>query len=1846
MDFSKLEIFNNDTYRSLPLEKRIAVANKYAEQEKLFDNEVFNNLQKETGEFELEYSDDQQVGFEDRGMTPQGQTKMKPIMVEDIEKKTAIRDKFLDMTVQPKDEEILGVSRVADTLFKVPGDIAGSITGDQVQIDRGFSRDWIGRKIKGISTGDYTMEAKDKQPQNFIDVEQTPQGQIRLEENKQTDYGYDVGQYYPYVALGFATGGVSGVNGAALDIGVQGLTSYLANKNKYGGEKDIAIDMTIDWVANGLGLGLAKYLKHRDLNKASQALFQKNHKDLNEEEIGIIDNLRNGVKDIDDNDLDLIQQRAAEMGKNVTPEKQASLDEATSMFDGMAREADPRPATINVDGQELPAQTLQVPDSWKVENDAIPTKEATKETEPINYEPQDIRENILFTEVVNRARNRSSKELQNPSIRVMNRTVVPEYKDGEGWVNTVNRELDVPNHNFGFQLSKADANQILKGNITPEIEAKIKNDIDLMESDPKWAADVEEIKNYGQSLFTTGGNTLGGALGGGAANEAAMIYEEDVQGKEISPEEKWARRAAAIGGGAFLGKKYGGGDKSTNMFVGAKYDDPGAFSNVYDDKIRRWIDDGTSKLKDTKQINQQNNEALKAKRDEIAMQYKSGEISRDDAVKQIEVLKTQARSKNGSGTYKLGEVLEHEELFAKYPALKDTEVSFTDMPKNARGAFDSKRNAFYISSKLGKDEAHSVLLHEIQHQIQKQEGWARGGGINEFSKSEDPYKDYRRLAGEQESRAVQAAFKNPGMEPYQALKKEEGVVDEPIVKMGGKSALSMDEGKRDIKKYPKTYADNVDDGFYSKLENELNGLTQRKGKPVNKITKHNLIKYLKKKGVSDEELESVIKESMEQPLKKPNKLGIETGEYNRLTGVWGNETNPVAQIGIKPELDAYGNLTPEFRSKIDDMAEMYAVAYRQDAVAWHHPIFKGTDEGIQNGIEFTLGKTITPEQALILSNKFGEDAAIVSTSKGVRLLNLGKMSNTEFHKMAEDIVKDFAKDVDITYFKADGGVVGGIKNGDKITKSSLSRRSDLQEWFDNNVAPQVERVNQRFTSIARENGYKAKGSNLRGGFATRQAISTTLGAGVGAATGAANSEDKLQGALVGAAIGAAAVHAIPAALRVGEKAAFGALDSVDWVVRGIQKAMLKGKTIDEAIGSLLKNKSDNHIIDTIKKAVVQDYRLSDQYIALADKASIAIKRGENEASKMFDLLKDLDESELTVLHNFIAGESKDIPDHLRTLAESGKRAIVAKTRELVRLGLLPDDILDVYKDGYLHREYHKHITKAITDMFFAQQKKLSKQYKRGKELLVTREEYNDLVSLGEVGSNIRDAKYVYEGEKNGKILVRRDWTAAERAEMGEVTNASYTVPRTILKLQRDIAYGKFLAEVATDPMLKDVVKTASEMKRIAGVRRIADIPDKINGFVRLRGKEYGKLNGMFVEEAAANDIKGFRESLYGDEREIAEAWKTLLTEWKVAKTIKNPTAHLNNFVSNMTMSYYVGVEPSQIGKNIAASIKEIRTKGAYFQEAEEIGLLGRSKLEEIRRVVDKPEHISRGWFQKIARNIYMAEDSKIGSFAYKMYSLEDDVARLSLYMHYRKKGKSIEEAAKLSGRVVFDYTKRMPPMIRGMRDTGLVPFISWTYKAIPLMFNTMFQRPSRYAALVGMYAILDSKMNDDAEKPEFMRGKYMTINSDNKESTQLRIQSMAPYFDWITEPAESVRQMLLGGVPQKAVEGLANREYWNDQKISYREGTEKLSDYGLWTFNSVLPTPSYLTKVYNVGEAVANDGKQVRRNKLFEPRSTAEAAAGLFGLNIRTYNKLEQSKRDEKKKRELLKKERKKEAAL
>ena len=98
------------------------------------------------------------------------------------------------------------------------------------------------------------------------------------------------------------------------------------------------------------------------------------------------------------------------------------------------------------------------------------------------------------------------------------------------------------------------------------------------------------------------------------------------------------------------------------------------------------------------------------------------------------------RVDRGSAT--LEDVIDHEELFQAYPQLRNVRVEFKELPGNTQGYFSPSENKLALDSKL-RSAPEATIIHEIQHAIQKAEGFASGASPEYWQQHRDEAKEAR-----------------------------------------------------------------------------------------------------------------------------------------------------------------------------------------------------------------------------------------------------------------------------------------------------------------------------------------------------------------------------------------------------------------------------------------------------------------------------------------------------------------------------------------------------------------------------------------------------------------------------------------------------------------------------------------------------------------------------------------------------------------------------------------------------------------------------------------------------------------------------------------------------------------------------------------------------------------------------------------------------------------------------------------------------------------------------------------------------------------------------------------------
>jgi hypothetical protein len=484
----------------------------------------------------------------------------------------------------------------------------------------------------------------------------------------------------------------------------------------------------------------------------------------------------------------------------------------------------------------------------------------------------------------------------------------------------------------------------------------------------------------------------------------------------------------------------------------------------------------------------------------------------------------------------------------------------------------------------------------------------------------------------------------------------------------------------------------------------------------------------------------------------------------------------------------------------------------------------------------------------------------------------------------------------------------------------------------------------------------------------------------------------------------------------------------------------------------------------------------------------------------------------------------------------------------------------------------------------------------------------------------------WEVRRTGQtVTLWRDYTEAERQKMGEIVDARYTIARTFMLMANDLSTGRFYKQVAENENWSRSTPPETKWKESADYARSWNDPEV--GWVRVPDtviadsggkKRWGALAGKYV-----------RAEIWRDMNELDVAmrpgtWRKLLTQWKLNKTARSPVVHMNNVMSNMMFADLADIRMQDMVRGIRAFVQE----NDDYKAARDNGAFGSDMIaQEIRDNVLKPilDEISKE--DVGASNSFLARAGMMGKIADRLwtwakaadrkmldaYQMEDEIFRMATYIQRRELGDSPEAAAQTAREQFLDYDIRAP-WINAARNS-VFPFISYTYRAVPKLAESLAHRPwkaAKYFAFAYAVNALGYLWDDGDDGEERERA---SLRDEEQGYTWLGVPRMIrmPYRDqngmpvfldvrrWIpsgdifdTNQGQSAipipAPLQFGGPLMLAFEFLLNRQAFTGNDIVNDltdDSADKAEKVGDWLWKSWMPSAAwvpnswYWTKVRN-----------------------------------------------------------------
>ena len=429
------------------------------------------------------------------------------------------------------------------------------------------------------------------------------------------------------------------------------------------------------------------------------------------------------------------------------------------------------------------------------------------------------------------------------------------------------------------------------------------------------------------------------------------------------------------------------------------------------------------------------------------------------------------------------------------------------------------------------------------------------------------------------------------------------------------------------------------------------------------------------------------------------------------------------------------------------------------------------------------------------------------------------------------------------------------------------------------------------------------------------------------------------------------------------------------------------------------------------------------------------------------------------------------PEHVVQVAAAISNLMDQQTDEMMRLGLLSKESAERWRGEYLPRIYLQQTEllkearkdfHRIFDRGTAATGISGKHFKgRGRWRTVVGDK--DIADHKSLGWEIRDPnwsdaqgelQFVGEGQqpKVPTVVMWRDFSPEERRQMGEERDAMARVVLGYMESQQDIALARYFQSLAQDSRFVGDVAQEDWVK-------VPNTTISDNSPV----KRYGALAGKYVSPEVWSELKRYNKDATAFDR----VWKKLLAAWKEGKTALNPVAHMNNVIGNVAMAHFAGVDAWDTPAYYR-TLRSIYRNDEDYKEAEAAGLFSGSwsRTELINLI---PEDGVRDrltgpqpTYEK-ALNLFL----DYGTLGLRkplrfLYEKEDGVFKYLIYRDARAKGMSSRDAVDYANQFIFTYDD-LPSGARAVRDSVL-PFFSWTYKAIPVLLRTAMLYPHRFLA--------------------------------------------------------------------------------------------------------------------------------------------------------------------------------------
>lgn len=511
------------------------------------------------------------------------------------------------------------------------------------------------------------------------------------------------------------------------------------------------------------------------------------------------------------------------------------------------------------------------------------------------------------------------------------------------------------------------------------------------------------------------------------------------------------------------------------------------------------------------------------------------------------------------------------------------------------------------------------------------------------------------------------------------------------------------------------------------------------------------------------------------------------------------------------------------------------------------------------------------------------------------------------------------------------------------------------------------------------------------------------------------------------------------------------------------------------------------------------------------------------------------------------------------------------------------------------------------------------------------------------------------GFKGSKVVLWRDFTKAERTKMGEVLDARYTIAKTYAVMSKDLATGRFFKDIAEneewsrkDPPEGERVDTNpvenSLRKRMWATPDLKWVKVPETKITKSDAYQYGALAGRYVRAEIWRDMEETRAM------SSPNFYQKILTQWKLNKTARSPVVHMNNVMSNFMLMDMADVRMP----DLIAGLRSMASGDLAYQEAATAGAFGADMVtQELRDNVLKPlmkelateMRGDKGSLEGGLGTLGKMMDriaSGVGYLDQKMiaaYQMEDQVFRMATYIRRRQQGMGVNEAAVEARDQFLNYDIRAPWV--NMARRTVLPFASYTYRAVPKIAQTIAERPWKIAKYIAIYqslnmvayAVAPSEYDEEEERKSLreeesgMMG-FLGIPVSERLLRMPWLSNDNPVFldvrRWIpagdvfdTRGGDLPAPLHMGGPLITGMELYMNRSaFTGDDIVNQLTDTlgERLGKRAKFAYQSMVPSAPWVPGSWyfeKIKRAVWDDALEWGSNEPYDPLEAVLSSAGI-----------------------------------